>query len=122
MALEKRIYLFKMLPAHLASVGQKKRLKNILWMFDFLQAKLDATNSDDLVADLDLLLDEGLRLVQSAVRMSAQTLDQDRTQLAAQLMGRLGRYTDRYLAIASLLEDAAHGTAYPALLRAFAPS
>lgn len=78
------------LPAHLLAAGQVENLRELLLDFDWLQAKLDATDTAALIADYELLLgDAELRLVQGALRLSAHVLAQDKTHLAGQLLGRL---------------------------------
>ncbi len=67
--------------------------------FGFIEAKLDAIGVQALIEDYDLarvsdvLLSEGqgesLKLIQGAIRKSAHILDEDKTQLAGQLLGRL---------------------------------
>ena len=58
--------------------------------FDFLQAKLESTDASALIADYDYLPKEAdLRLVQSAIRLSAHVLARDPRELAGQLTGRL---------------------------------
>ncbi|UCC65657.1 MAG: DUF4062 domain-containing protein, partial [Anaerolineae bacterium] len=83
-------YFFERLAYHLVEAGRKKELQELLFDFDWLQAKLDATDVNTLIVDYDLLPnDPDLRLVQGALRLSAHVLAQDKTQLAGQLMGRL---------------------------------
>ena len=58
--------------------------------FNFLQSKLKATDASALIADYEYLPEEAdLRLVQSAIRLSAHVLARDHHQLAGQLTGRL---------------------------------
>ena len=62
-----------------------------LWLnFNYLQAKLAATDTNALIADFDYLADEKeLSLIKSAIRLSAHVLPHDARQLAGQLTGRL---------------------------------
>ena len=70
-----------------------EKLHDVLLTFSWLQAKLDATDVNVLVNDYDFLQqDQALNLVQGAIRLSASTLSQDKTQLASQLLGRLLRF------------------------------
>jgi WD40 repeat protein len=96
---KKRLYTLETLPGHLAQSVQGERLHQLLTDFDFIEAKLDALGVQALIEDYDLarisdvLLSEGqtetLRLIQGAIRKSAQVLDNDKTQLAGHLWGRL---------------------------------
>jgi WD40 repeat protein/archaellum biogenesis ATPase FlaH len=72
-----------------------ERLHELLFNFDWLQAKLDATDVNALIADFDFLSNApDLSLVQSAIRLSSHILAQDKTQLWNQLYGRLIQYHD----------------------------
>jgi len=96
---KKRLYALETLPGHLAESVQGERLHQLLTDFDFIEAKLDAIGVQGLIEDYDLarvsdvLLSEGqtetLKLIQGAIRKSAHVLEQDKTQLAGHLWGRL---------------------------------
>jgi WD40 repeat protein len=65
-------------------------LRALLLSFDWLWAKLDATDVGSVIADYDALpTDDPARLVQDAVRLGEYCLAGDKTQLAGQLVGRL---------------------------------
>ena len=64
-------------------------LKELLFNFDWLQTKLEATDGNALIADYDYIVEEELRLIQSAIRLSAHVLVRAPHQLAGQLIGRL---------------------------------
>ncbi|MCT7969452.1 NB-ARC domain-containing protein [Laspinema sp. D1] len=71
-----------------------EEIRQLLLDFRWLQAKLEATDVKTLLWDFDSVQggEEGskpLRLVESAIRMSAHILVEDKTQLAGQLLGRL---------------------------------
>ena len=84
------LYCLRHLPAHLRQVGRDQALWTVLSDFNFLQGKLEATDSGALIADFEYLPEDAdLRLVQSAVRLSAHVLARDHRQLAGQLIGRL---------------------------------
>ena len=86
-------YFFERLPYHLAQAGRHPELRQLLLNWDWLQAKLRATDSEALAADFDLVAgDEELKLIQGACRLSAHILNGDRTQLGAQLVGRLAAF------------------------------
>ena len=83
-------YGFRHLPQHLIRSGRDEKLREMLMEFDWLQAKLEATDANALIGDFDLAGDDGdLRLVQGALRLSAHVLVGDKTQFAGQLVGRL---------------------------------
>ncbi|MFB2969677.1 NB-ARC domain-containing protein [Aerosakkonema sp. BLCC-F183] len=83
-------YLWRYLAYHFHEAGRDEELKALLLNFDWLQAKLNATNVSYLIADYDFLLeDANLKLVQGAIRLSAHILEKDKTQLVGQLWGRL---------------------------------
>jgi WD40 repeat protein len=86
-------YLWHHLAYHLSGSSKTSELRALLFNFDWLQAKLDATDVNALIADFDFLSNApDLSLVQSAIRLSAHILAQDKTQLAGQLLGRLLRF------------------------------
>ncbi|MCT7963375.1 NB-ARC domain-containing protein, partial [Laspinema sp. D1] len=71
-----------------------EEIRQLLLDFPWLQAKLDATDVKALLLDFESIQggEEGrnaLRLVASAIRMSAHILAEDKTQLISQLWGRL---------------------------------
>jgi hypothetical protein len=83
-------YFFQRLPQHLASADRLDELKALLSDYDWLAAKLEATNITALLADYDLAgQDPDLTLIQQALRLSIPALLLDATQLPGQLLGRL---------------------------------
>ncbi|MCL1466844.1 WD40 repeat domain-containing protein, partial [Argonema galeatum] len=92
-------------PSTKAKTGQLEKLYQILTQFDFLAAKINHPEFgvQSLMADYDLLDDaevlthpeynsekvKALKLIQGALGLSARILNQDKTQLAIQLCGRL---------------------------------
>ena len=83
-------YFFQHLAWHLAQAGRLEELRGLLLDFDWLEARLNATDANALLTDYDWLPgDPELRLLQGAVRLSAHILAHDRSQLAGQLLGRL---------------------------------
>ncbi|MFC1717359.1 NB-ARC domain-containing protein, partial [Candidatus Poribacteria bacterium] len=110
-------YFFQRLPYHLAQAGRWEELRDVLMDFPWLEAKLRVTDdANALIDDYDYAnvgadprvrphngnvvgadprvrpdetMDEDLRLLQAAVRLSAHILAQDKGQLASQLVGRL---------------------------------
>jgi WD40 repeat protein/serine/threonine protein kinase len=101
-------YCLRHLPAHLNQVGREEALHSVLSDFNFLQRKLDLTDARTLIADYEYLpLGAPLRLVHSAVRLSAHVLARDKRQLAGQLTGRL--LGNPAPVIQGLLQGAAEG-------------
>ncbi len=100
-------YLWQHLATHLAAAGRSTELTTLLLDFPWLQAKLAATDIVALLADYDVLvpLPTAHTHVRDALRLAAHVLTEDRTQLAAQLIGRLRDGDDP--AITALLDQAA---------------
>ena len=92
---------------------RKDDLRRLLVNFDYLQAKLVAIDANALITDYSWLAtsDENLRLIQSALRLSARVLTYDPRQLAGQLTGRL--LSEVAPDIQGLLKQAADTTALP---------
>ena len=88
--------------------------------FQLATSKLAATDPNALIADYDYLAeDKDLRLVQSAIRLSAHVLARDRRQLAGQLTGRL--LGNSVPGVQALLKQAADRKVWP-WLRPLKPS
>lgn len=96
-----RSYL-KRLPYSQAEAGKTEKFYKTLTKLDFLEAKVSKLGVQSLISDYDLatnsnlLLSEdqvdSLRLIQGAIRMSANVLSDDPSQLPSQLLGRLISY------------------------------
>ena len=85
-------YFFQHLPQHLAAADRNDELGALLCNYDWLVAKLRATNVTALLADYDLVWqDPDLALIQQALRLSIPALVRDRSHLPGQLLGRLRR-------------------------------
>jgi len=84
-------YFFQHLASHLIKAGRKDELRTLLLDFDWMKAKLGATDVPSLVADYDSLLpeDSDAFLVRDALRLSAHVIAGDKAQLAGQVLGRL---------------------------------
>ena len=83
-------YLLRWLPWHLWKADRETQLRTLLFDFEWILAKLAGADIQSLIADYNYLPHDGdLRLVQSAIRLSAHVLARDQRQLAAQLIGRL---------------------------------
>ncbi|HEY6890875.1 MAG TPA: DUF4062 domain-containing protein [Solirubrobacter sp.] len=86
------------LPHHLAEAGERKALRGMVMDFRFMSAKLVAFGVQDLIEDFDLALSHTprnakaattLTMLRRALRLSANQLASDPTQLLTQLWGRL---------------------------------
>jgi WD40 repeat protein len=109
---KEHLYSLKHLPTHFAQAGRYDDLRTLLLNFNWLQTKLEATDPNALIADYDYLAgDEDLRVIQSALQLSAHVLARDPRQLAGQLIGRLlGNKTP---STQVLLKQAAEGKVWP---------
>ncbi|MEG4346646.1 WD40 repeat domain-containing protein [Microcoleus sp. A003_D6] len=129
-----RIYKLKALPKLLAQASQVDRLYILLTDFDFIEAKISELGPQPLIEDYDLAFTpdilnseewvkskgENLRIIQSALRLSAHILEQDNTRLTAQLLGRLSPLEASE--IKPLLEQAAKQCQLHTKLRPLTPS
>lgn len=96
------LYALKHLPAHLISA--QRPIEDILTDFEFLYTKLSTIGVQSLIEDYDLILTEGilfteekkkmLQQIQGAIRLSAYCLAKDPNQMAGQLIGRLGSFSE----------------------------
>lgn len=89
MTSEKRLYILRTLPTHLVEASYEERFRKILTTFDFLYEKLKYLNLQLLLEDFEGVNDEDLILLQRAIRLAAGIVQNDKTQLASQLLGRL---------------------------------
>ncbi|WP_373535292.1 WD40 repeat domain-containing protein [Microcoleus sp.] len=92
------------MPIYLANAREAKRLQSLLTNFDFIDAKISHKEFgvQPLITDYDLALQpdieiseeikDNLKLIQDAIRMSANVLADDPSQLPSQLLGRLMSY------------------------------
>jgi hypothetical protein len=76
-SLERQLYTLRWQPYHLASSYGAEALRKLLSSFDFVQAKVGFLEPEELIQDYDLSDDPGLKLVQSALRLSAHVLRED---------------------------------------------
>jgi WD40 repeat protein len=83
-------YAWRRLSYHLVEAGRREVLLELLWDFDWLLAKLTATDVPSLIGDYAYLTDQvNLQLVRKALQLSAHILSRDKAQLPSQLLGRL---------------------------------
>lgn len=83
-------YFFQNLPYHLKQAGKRDELIKLLLDFNWINAKLKATDIYSLIKDYDFIRDGAdVRSVQGALQLSAHILAIQKTQIATQLIGRL---------------------------------
>ncbi|MEC4813604.1 MAG: hypothetical protein SAK29_10100 [Scytonema sp. PMC 1069.18] len=100
------------LPYHLAEADMVDDLCELLTEFEFIEYKILTLAPQPLIEDYSLALScdlqiseevkRSLELIQSAIRLSANVIDNDKAQLAEQLWGRLISY--KFPEIQKLLE------------------
>jgi WD40 repeat protein len=88
------------LPTNLAKSEQPEQLCQFLTRFDFIEAKIHYSSMSALIKDYELMQTPGwpidakmaadLQAVRNVLQLSSQILSEDKNQLAAQLIGRLG--------------------------------
>jgi hypothetical protein len=106
------LYCLKHLIAHLHEADRNDRVRTVLLDFNWLQANLEASEVNALIADYDYLPeDKDLQLVLSAIRLSSHVLARDSRQFAGQLTGRL--FGIRTAGIQALVNQAAEWKARP---------
>jgi WD40 repeat protein len=93
-------YLWQHLATHLIDAGRTDTLRDLLFDFGWMYAKLNATDPAALLADAvtaakTFPADRELRLIESALRLAQNTLSKDKKQLANQIRGRLWIYKDK---------------------------
>lgn len=83
-------YFFQHLAYHLLKAGQTDELRSLLLSYDWIRAKLKASELMSLIEDYGLLpVDVDLRLIQETLRLSAKALILGENHFPGQLMGRL---------------------------------
>lgn len=105
-------YAWRWIGWHLLAAGDEDALKTLLLDFNWLRAKLAATDILTLLRDFEWVRDApALRLVHDALRLASNGLSQYPEQLAAQLSGRLER--GLHAPVDQLLAAAATATGDP---------
>ena len=118
---EEKEYLLEYLPSHLADYAeQKDKLYKLLSNFKFIKEKILLLRLQLIIEDYNLIskpslsnnpeILEQLRLVQSALKLSFNTLSQDISQLPGQLLGRL-QFSDAPL-VRQIIDQALLSTNY----------
>jgi WD40 repeat protein len=86
-------YTYRFIAYHLIESRQVAVLRGLMLDYLYLRAKLGATDANALQADCDLLMklgeDETIRILRSAISMSAHVLHEDADALGHQLIGRM---------------------------------
>ena len=83
-------YFFEHLAYHLVGAGRKVELRELLLDFNWIQSKLNATDTHLLISDYDFFHgDYPVEMVKGAIELSANALSKDKKLLAGQLLGRL---------------------------------
>jgi ribosomal protein L21 len=83
-------YFFEHLAYHLLQAQRQDEFRSLLLDFLWIRSKLNATDINTLLADYERLPDDAeLRLIQSALQLSAHVLSRDKGQIQSQLYGRL---------------------------------
>jgi|GEM_PF-2038949 len=99
-----QLYRLQELPRRLAAQSNIDQLYRYLTDFDFIECKISKLEKPEpLLADYDLILQSKasiseskvatLKLIQDAIRLSANALADNPHQIAGQLIGRLSHYT-----------------------------
>lgn len=86
---EKKHYLLRTLPTHLAFAGYTEQLQRVLTTLDFLTEKVRALSVQQLIDDYELSEENGLRHIQRALQLSAHLLTRSDASMESQLYGRL---------------------------------
>ena len=83
-------YVYRFLFHHLAASGRSDLLTVLLLEYEWLKSKAEATGPVSLYEDYNLVHeDKTLRVIQEAIRLSAEILVEDPGQIGTQLIGRL---------------------------------
>jgi WD40 repeat protein len=83
-------YTFAHYPTHLAEAGEEVALRILLLDYQWIAAKLEATDITAVIIDCDRISgDASLGAVKDALVLSDHVLADDKSQLAGQLIGRL---------------------------------
>ncbi|HAB19657.1 MAG TPA: hypothetical protein DCE44_24890 [Verrucomicrobiales bacterium] len=94
-------YAWQWIGWHLAEAGQKERLAGLLLNDEWLEAKLQATNINSLLVDVERLRETPeFDLLANALRLSAHVLTRRKEQVVSQLHSRLlGTTATRLIAL-----------------------
>jgi WD40 repeat protein len=91
-------YAWRWAPFHLIESGNEERLRALLLDFEWIQAKLAATDIISLIHDFHFFPEDStLQLMLGSLRLSAHVLIRDKTQIAGQMLGRLNPHASTEL-------------------------
>jgi WD40 repeat protein len=83
-------------------------LRKSLLDYDYLQTKLNTTDTETLIAECDLFPDdEVIKLIKYSLRMSWHVFNEDKTALAHQLVGRLMGWRSQHPEISTFTDSIA---------------
>ncbi|MGE5465510.1 MAG: hypothetical protein ACM3QR_00370, partial [Syntrophothermus sp.] len=87
-------YFFEHLAYHMKEAGRKEEFRKLLFDFNWIQSKLNATDVHFLLNDYDFFPgDYPVEMVKGAIQLSANAL-KDKKLLEGQLLGRLELFSD----------------------------
>jgi WD40 repeat protein len=110
-------YMWWNIGYHLINAGKASKLQELLLDINFLQAKLNFTNINAVLADCNILRsDSTVALIESTLKMSSHIIASSPDQLLCQLYGRLLPYRDAQPQVDALLTSISEHTVLPALL------
>jgi WD40 repeat protein len=88
-------YFFEHLAYHLVEAGRKEELRKLLFDFNWIQSKLNATDVHFLIHDyVHFPEDYPVQMVKGAIQLSANALSKDKKLLDGQLLGRLELFSE----------------------------
>ena len=89
-------YAWRWFGWHCVQANDMPRLRSLLLDFNWLRAKLNATDINALLGEFDNVnRDPQVELIQGALRLSAHALAKDKAQLAGQLLARIPEQQSR---------------------------
>jgi hypothetical protein len=94
----KKFYQWQYYLWHLQQAGEKERAVQLLRNLEWIEAKLFATNINQLLHHYEYFTqDENCNLIHKAFRLPAHVLAEDKSQVAAQIIGRLGYFENEII-------------------------
>ena len=98
------IYAWEHIAYHLKEADKLDTLYDLLFSYNFLRNKLEATSPQAIIADCDTLPGEhDVQLLRSAIDMSRHVLSKDTNQVHMQIFGRLIAHRENHPQINRLL-------------------
>jgi hypothetical protein len=88
-------YFFEHLAYHLVGAGRKEELRKLLFDFNWMKLKLNATDVHFLIKDYDFFSEDyPVEMVKGAIQLSTNALSKNKNQLDGQLLGRLEYFSE----------------------------